>query len=432
MKLPPRIQEDFAEMQHKGEMLVIAVQLAVLALLAVLYVLSPAGFSPDAPVRSAPLGLGLFLILVLVRGWFAHTRQLTPLFLGFSVIAEMAVLIFTIWTYHLQFEAMPNINLKNPHLVLIFVLIALRALRFEPIWVILSGVTGALGWAFIVGHALWVQGQGIITWDYVTYASTRALHPGGEFTKILAILLTTFILAAMLGRARQTLATAVTQTQATKDLSRFFDSAVADKITGSVEGLRVGEGEMREAAILFTDLRGFTKASSSLTPTGLIELLGEYQGLVVPVLRRHGGSIDKFMGDGILASFGAVSPTETYAADMLRAIDDIQAATADWAKARQAKGLPPLNIGAGAAVGKVVFGTLGLEDRLEYTVIGETVNLAAKLEKHNKIENASALTTTGALDLALKQGYASPKIKEIRTGRQVAGLAHPVDLVILA
>lgn len=432
MKPSSRVQADFAEMQHKSELLVVWVQLAVIALLAALYVFSPAGHAPDAPVKSAPLGLGLFAVLVIVRWWFAYTRQLSKLFLGFSVIAEMALLIFTIWTYHLQFEAMPNVNLKNPHIAFVFVLIALRALRFEPLWVILSGITAAAGWTAVVGHSLWVQGASTITWDYVTYVSTRSVHLGGEFDKVLAILLVTFITATALKRARRTLFTAVTQTQATKDLSRFFDSDVAGKITGSDNRLHAGEGELRQAAILFTDLRGFTKASAHLTPNGLIELLADYQRLVVPIIRKHNGTIDKFMGDGVLASFGAVTPSTTYAADVMRAVDDIQAASLVWSAERTQQGLTAVSIGAGTAVGDVVFGVIGFEDRLEYTVISETVNLAAKLEKHNKAEQAAALTTQSALKIATIQGYQPPMPKEIRLGRSVGGVSEPVDIAVLA
>lgn len=432
MMLSKRIQADLEELRYKSELLVSAVQLGVLALLIMLYLFSPSGHAPDAPVRSAPLGFGIFTILVLVRLWFAYTRQLTPFFLGFSVIAEMAVLMFTIWTYHLQFEAMPTVNLKNTHIAYVFVLIALRGLRFEPIWVILSGLTAALGWAILVFYTLHVAGPEIITWDYVTYVSSRSLHPGGEFDKILAIILVTGITAYTLKRARDNVFVAVSQSQATKDLSKFFDRDVAKKITGSEDGLVAGYGETRKAAIIFTDMRGFTKASAHLSPTELIALLGEYQQLMIPIIHKHGGTIDKFMGDGILASFGAVSPSTTYAADVMRAVDDIQMAAEEWNLKRAEKSLIAVGIGAGVAVGDVVFGVIGFEDRLEYTVISETVNLAAKLEKHNKAENAKALTTKFALDAAIQQGYVPKNPKKILTARNVAGANEVIDVVVLA
>ncbi len=430
--LPRRVEEDLERLQYTSEILVARLQLAVIVFLFILYYAAPSGHAPDAPVLSAPLGLSLFAILALVRLWFAWTRQLNRLILGCSVVAEMALLLFIIWTYHLQFEAMPTVNLKNPHIAYVFVLIALRALRFEAIWVILSGLTAALGWSLIVWDALRRTGAEIITWDYVTYVSTRSLHPGGEFDKVLAILMVTFIIALVLRRARQTLLQAVSQSHAAKDLSRFFDEGVADKITGSEEVLKAGFGETRRAGILFTDMRGFTKASARLSASDLIALLGEYQRLLVPIIQQHGGSIDKFMGDGILASFGAVTPSKTYAADMLHAVDAITEAVAAWSAKRQQAGLVVVGVGAGLAVGELVFGVIGDEKRLEYTVIGETVNLAAKLEKHNKEEHAAALTTKATLDEAVVQGYKGAEGKEIRTARSVGGVAEPLDLVVLA
>lgn len=432
MKLSKRVQEDLQQLQHSSEMVVAKVQLIIIALLTVLYFFTPDEHGPEVPVNSAGLGLGLFAVLVLVRGWFAYTRQLTPWILGVSVVTEMAALIVIIWSYHLQFEVTPTIDLRNPHFVYIFVLIALRGLRFEPIWVVLSGLTGALGWLALVVNASMVAGHGVFTSDYLEYVSTLRIHPGGEINRILAILLVTLIVSSTIYRARKALSTAVSQSHATQDLSRFFDSDVAKKITDSENSLDVGEGEMRHAAIMFTDLRGFTKASASLTPDELIALLGEYQQLVGPIVRAHGGTIDKFMGDGILASFGSTTPSTSYAADALRAGDAIMAAADAWRARRMAASLEPLDIGAGITAGPLVFGVIGFENRLEYTVIGETVNLAAKLEKFNKAEKVRALTTRDTLALATAQGYVPPAPKEIRPARDVAGVNSPLDLVVIA
>lgn len=432
MKLSKRVEADLKALQEKSELLVASVQLTVIALLSVIFFLAPVDRAADSPVNSEALGIGLFAILVLVRLWFAYTHQLTRLFLGFSVIAEMSVLILTIWSFHLQFGSLPAGDLKNPHIMYVFVLIALRGLRFEPIWVVLSGMTAAIGWGLMVLNALYVSGYQSMTWDYVTYVSSTSVHLGGEFDKILAILLVTIITSYTLKIGRAVTSTAVSQSHATQDLSRFFDSDVAKKITDADDSLDVGEGEMRNAAIMFTDLRGFTKASASLTPDGLIALLGEYQQLVGPIVRAHGGTIDKFMGDGILASFGSTRASSTFAADALRAADAIMAAASDWSERRAAAGLERLDIGAGVNAGELVFGVIGFENRLEYTVIGETVNLAAKLEKFNKTEQVRALTTRDTLTLAKAQGYVPTSEKEVRPERLVSGVGSPIDLVVIA
>src|SRR5262249_11206246 len=154
-----------------------------------------------------------------------------------------------------------------------------------------------------------------------------------------------------------------------------------------------GQGPRRDAAILSIDLRGFTKLSAGLPADELIALLGEYHACLVPIIQRHNGSIDKYLGDGILASFGAVSPSATYAADLCRAVEAMTEGGRKWREAREAAGKSAPRIGIAAAVGEVVFGTIGHESRLEYTVIGDVVNLAAKLEKHTKREAVQALTT---------------------------------------
>jgi len=426
------MQKSLEAQQYQSEILVAVIQLVVIAILYLLYESFPKGFSIDAPIYSVPFGLSLFAILVVTRLYFTYTKQLTNQFLGFSVVAEMLILMVTIWTYHIQFESQEIVNLKNTHFNYVFILIALRALRFEPLWVILSGLTAAISWIAIVVHAIYTAEGNVITWDYVTYVTTSMVHLGGEFDKVLAIILVTSIVAVGLIRSRLILLQAVTKTQAAEDLSRFFDTGVAEKITGSENNLQPGQGELRTAAIMFTDLRGFTKASSKLSPHELIKLLGEYQSLLVPIIQKHGGNIDKFIGDGILASFGAVVPSSTYAADALNAADEIAAAVKLWKAVRSRKDGITVNVGMGIASGEVVFGVIGFEYRLEYTLIGETVNLAAKLEKHNKVEEVNGLTTLDTLEIALAQGYSDKPLKDRRMNCKVGGVDKPVDLVVLA
>lgn len=426
---PARVLREVEREQFRGELLVTAVQLALVVLLATLYASTPPGFSPDAPIEAAPLGLVFFALLALLRLYAAWTGQLTRPLLAIGVVAEMAVLLFVIWAYHLQYEQPPQFSLKSTLLVYVFVLIASRALRFEPVWVVVSGATAALGWALLVAWSVLRAPENPITWDVVTSLRSIQIHLGGELDKLLAIAVVTAMLALALARARRLLESAVSQQRAVADLSLFFDDTVAQRITGSEADLMAGQGEQREAAILFLDLRGFTEAAMRLNPTQLIALLGEYQRLAVPLIRRHGGSIDKFMGDGILASFGAVAHDPACAANALRAVDALLQAVDGWREARSRAGQVAPDVGGGMATGRVVFGIIGGEKRLEYTVIGDAVNVAAKLEKHNKAEGTRAITTRVAYELALAQGYVGGK--ELRESRTVAGIAAPIDLAVL-
>jgi adenylate cyclase len=431
MPQPERVATEIAHSQRESELWVGVAQVAVIAAAALAYLVTPRGFSPDAPIAAVPLGIVALVLLIALRGWFAYSGQLTTPVLAASVVAEMAVLIAILWGFAPQYETTLGVALKNALFVAIFVLIALRALRFEPVWVWLSGLTAAIGWTLLAFFAWREAGPSGQTMDFVVAATTGRIDIHDEAIRVAVILIVTAVLATALARARLTLVRAVRSSQSADALSQFFDSDVAARITTTDLAPMAGQSVMREAAIMFTDLRGFTVASSSLPPADLIALIGEYQNVVLPVVRAHGGNIDKFMGDGILASFGAVNASPTYAADALRCIDAILAISQAWAIGRLERGVPALGIGIGVAHGPLVFGIIGVERRLEYTVIGETVNLAAKLEKHNKAERALACAPASLIELARTQDPACVSSGfEIRRARTIGGVATPLDLAV--
>jgi adenylate cyclase len=174
---------------------------------------------------------------------------------------------------------------------------------------------------------------------------------------------------------------------------------------------------------MFIDLRGFTRLASTLDARSLIGLLGEYQRIAVPVIQKHHGSITTYLGDGIMVTFGATRPSDTYAADALRCAEALLEALAAW------KGP---DVGIGIEAGAVICGAIGEEGRLEYAVIGDPVNRAAKLQNHTKAEGVRALASRFARDRAVQQGYAASRTQELRPAREVNGVSAPVDIVVLA
>jgi class 3 adenylate cyclase len=199
-----------------------------------------------------------------------------------------------------------------------------------------------------------------------------------------------------------------------------------------IQYIRAGRGEACEGAIFIFDIRSFTALSDHLAPDEVMAPLAEYQARLIPIIQNHGGSIDKFLGDGVIATFGVARPSPAYAADAIVVLDEALAAIDRWNAARHTAGLDAVAVNAALTIGPVIFGAVGNDTRLEYTVIGEPVNLAAKLDKHNKKSGTRALATQDAFAMALVQGYCPKTPRETRRACLVDGADAPVDLVVLA
>jgi adenylate cyclase len=143
-------------------------------------------------------------------------------------------------------------------------------------------------------------------------------------------------------------------------------------------------GEEREVTILFSDLRDFTALSEKLPPRDVLALLNRYLDRMSAVVEKHGGVIDKYIGDAIMALFGAPVATDGAAARGIAAAREMKAVLAQLNRELAAEGRPALGLGIGINTGRVIAGNMGSKTRLNYTVIGDGVNLAARLEALTK------------------------------------------------
>ncbi|HET6679575.1 MAG TPA: adenylate/guanylate cyclase domain-containing protein [Gemmatimonadaceae bacterium] len=162
------------------------------------------------------------------------------------------------------------------------------------------------------------------------------------------------------------------------NFERYFTPAMASRIAAAPGAIRLG-GERRDVAVLFSDIRGFTEIAGRMNPDDTARLLTEYFTEMVECVFRHGGTLDKFMGDAVMAQWGAPLGESDDADRALDAACDMMLALDGLNDRWRAAGQPELQIGIGLNYGEVFAGNIGSERRLEFTVIGDTVNTASRL-----------------------------------------------------
>ncbi|MGE7416692.1 CHASE3 domain-containing protein [Methylobacterium tarhaniae] len=187
-------------------------------------------------------------------------------------------------------------------------------------------------------------------------------------------------------------------------LSRFLPAELAPLLErggGMDQGGGLRLGERRHAAIAFVDMRGSTTIAERADPETVAALVTGFRRCVAQAARETGGVIDKFMGDGALVVFGVPEARRDAAAQALAFADRLEGLVAEW---NAASSRDPVRIGIGVHCGEVFVGVVGDDDRLEFTVLGDAVNVAARLEQATKTFGITTLVSQAALDAARASG----------------------------
>jgi len=379
--LPKRIRHAIQAQQESSEILIGWLQLAIVLIFTALYAVSPTPAVTITGYALEPWVLGLYLAFTILRLWLGYRRRIPNWLLYLSTIADMALLLALIWSFHLKYGQPASFYLKAPTLLYVFIFIALRALRYEVRYVLLAGLIACCGWLLMVLYAIKIDPQDtMVTRNYVEYLTSNSVLLGAEFDKVISIALVTAILAVAIGRARKLLERSVSERFNTQELARFMPGEIARQVTQADQPVEAGQGEVAEATILFMDIESFTALSESLSPTELIETLNEYFAAVSKPIEDQGGVINQFQGDALLATFNLPTAQHDHAGAAIRAALKIQA----HLRRQRFSGGREIRARIGVNTGTVIGGLVGTGDRLSYTVHGEQVNLAARLEQLNK------------------------------------------------
>jgi adenylate cyclase len=201
-------------------------------------------------------------------------------------------------------------------------------------------------------------------------------------------------------------------------MARYVAKEVVDRLLAS--GDDVLQGSNLVATVLFSDIRRFAMLSEAMTPGATVTMLNEYFTEMVEVISAHGGMLDKYLGDGLMAIFGAPVGGSVDADNALLVATDMMLALKRFNVRRVEQGFEPIEIGVGVATGEVLAGSVGPIKRMAYTVIGDNVNLAARLESANKYYGTVVLLSSATVD-ALKSSAVLRRLDLI----QVKGFSRP-------
>ncbi len=174
-------------------------------------------------------------------------------------------------------------------------------------------------------------------------------------------------------------------------MSRYMDPGIADQLMGAGGDEDFLGGKSSEITVLFSDIRSFTTITEALGAQGTVKMLNEYFTIMVDIITREGGMLDKFIGDAIMAGFGIPVPHDDDEDRSVRAAIAMITELWDWNKVREARGEAAVDHGVGLNTGMVVSGNIGSPKRMDYTMIGDGVNLAARLESACKQYSARIL-----------------------------------------
>jgi len=226
-----------------------------------------------------------------------------------------------------------------------------------------------------------------------------------------------------LTRAFNNMAAGLEQREQMKGVfGRLVSKDVMHEIMEDLGNVKVG-GERREVTLLFSDVRGFTTHSEKMEPEEVTALLNEYFDLMADIVFRHKGTIDKYMGDGLMVIFGAPKSYGNDAVNAVRAAVEMRESVISLQKKWKAEGKPEFKIGVGLNTGDVTVGWMGSHQKMEYTVIGDTVNLASRIEGLNKEFNTTIIIS----EMTLKKVKEVVHVKELGEAK-VKGKAKPVKV----
>lgn len=336
----------------------------------------------------------------------------------------------------------PQFNLQLPNFLYLCLFLIGMSISYSPLLVLWIGFVSVAAWS---AGMLWIVGLP----DTLAFTYSELLDPS-RFTaadrieitssrqfvslthwynRVLFLLLAALVIAVAVWRSRRLAQRQIGSEAARTSLSRYFSPKMVDHLSRS-EG-SFAEVDNRKIAVLFVDMVGFTRLAERLEPAAVIELLRDFHRRMAELVFAHDGTIDKYIGDALMANFGTPSTGPQDGSNALRCAFAMNETIDSWNSERADSGLPPIEIGIGIHYGDVVTGNIGGDRHLEYAVIGDTVNLASRLEALTRQFECRILVSGQLVDQVRSEGGdAAVLVSRLHreTETTVRGRAQPVEV----
>ena len=361
---------------------------------------------------------GLFLVSGLIPYLMRHRRNWRLWVVGFTTVdAALLVTVLLVpnvlgannWPIQMGFRFHNDLYL--------FVLLAGAALSYSPLLVFWTGVAAATAWS--VGTLVIVsRSDSLIALPPATgddaidsrLALEAFLQPTfvnltERFNEVVLLLVTAAIIAAAGWRARRLVLRQVETERARASIARYVAPELVNELTRHQRPLEASE--QRRIAVLFVDMIGFTRLAEQFSPGTTIVMLRSFHRRMADAVFACGGTVDKYAGDSVMATFGALGERPDDAARALRCACMMLEAAEAWNAKRTQRGAQAVNVGIGLHYGPVVVGNVGDERHLQFTAIGDTVNVASRIERMTRDLETPILASDALINAARADGIGS-------------------------
>ncbi|MEP2144531.1 MAG: adenylate/guanylate cyclase domain-containing protein [Paracoccaceae bacterium] len=377
----------FDEAERRGLML--AAKVRIIAMLVVILWVALDNPNPGISYLFDLLKVAAFALLGALQWlcfrWKIYVHILKYVF----VVVDCALLaiIFCLPNPYYTFAIPPAVAMDGSNFLYFFVILMQATFSLRPSLVIWCGVcmaaarTGMLAWFLNqpgVFTNLDLQNQSVDSL-VAARADPSFLYLGFWATDVLVSLLVALGLSVVVRRSRKLVESRTIAERSRANLARYFSPNVVDYLSAAEDPL--GGAHEQKVAVLFADIMGFTKMCEDEAPDSVIQLLREYHNRLGQTVFANQGTLDKYIGDGLMASFGTPNNTPHDASNALQCAIDMLNSLEVWNNERRANEQEDVRIGIGLSYGSVVVGDIGNDRRLEYSVIGDIVNVASRLEQ---------------------------------------------------